>query len=294
MILHKCYNLKVPNYSLTCSLFQREAFSNMTSRVWVLILLTILWPASDTWIFPQTWKNVWVALVDTLHQDHICPSTAATENPVLTCLVGILLKPEEYPKGLKTPPGNPCSSVLYKRPLPPPKNPLALWQPWEKTLVTASSKPREFKTLCSSPAPFCVHFNHNPHYRKTQYTIMKQYKEQFQAAKWCKHISHIAMASNTDGRPHKLSKGIFSICGDQAWAGIPSHLLRGPCTLRRLMLFTPNKTQMNNWQKKTIRPSKKGASTIWMKIAIPKSSIGHTQKELQYPFFYLGYLQQKL
>ncbi|RMB92628.1 hypothetical protein DUI87_30937 [Hirundo rustica rustica] len=58
------------------------------------------------------------------------------------------------------------------------------------------------------------------------------------------------MASTTDRKPLALPKGVFLICGDRAWAGIPPHLVGRPCTFGRLGLFSPNKTTLMNWQRK--------------------------------------------
>ncbi|RMC09789.1 hypothetical protein DUI87_09651 [Hirundo rustica rustica] len=58
------------------------------------------------------------------------------------------------------------------------------------------------------------------------------------------------MASTTDRKPLALPKGVFLICGDRAWAGIPPYLVGGPCTFGRLGLFSPNKTTLMNWQRK--------------------------------------------
>lgn len=65
------------------------------------------------------------------------------------------------------------------------------------------------------------------------------------------------MASTLSQTPKQLPKGVFLLCGNRAWAGIPPHLLGGPCTLRRLTLFTPNMTQINNWRNKTQLAHKK-------------------------------------
>ncbi|RMB93600.1 hypothetical protein DUI87_30299 [Hirundo rustica rustica] len=58
------------------------------------------------------------------------------------------------------------------------------------------------------------------------------------------------MATTHDESPLALPKGVFLICGDRAWAGIPSRLIGGPCTFGWLGLFSPNKTTLMDWQKK--------------------------------------------
>lgn len=56
--------------------------------------------------------------------------------------------------------------------------------------------------------------------------------------------------SESTRNPRVLPKGVFFICGDRAWAGIPLWLWGGPCTLGRLTNLTPNITLMKDWQKK--------------------------------------------
>ncbi|RMB97122.1 hypothetical protein DUI87_26406 [Hirundo rustica rustica] len=58
------------------------------------------------------------------------------------------------------------------------------------------------------------------------------------------------MATTLEADPLALPKGVFLICGDRAWAGIPPHLIGGPCTFGLLCLFTPNKTTIMDWRNK--------------------------------------------
>ncbi|XP_063275593.1 uncharacterized protein LOC134562062 isoform X1 [Prinia subflava] len=55
--------------------------------------------------------------------------------------------------------------------------------------------------------------------------------------------------------PKGYLRELFLICGDQAWAGIPSCLSGGPCTLGKVGLFTPNKTQIMGWKEKQKKQS---------------------------------------
>ncbi|KAF4804515.1 hypothetical protein TURU_007128 [Turdus rufiventris] len=67
----------------------------------VVFLLTLnSLPAA--WIVPQPHQNVWVTLAQTLQQENICLSTAAAENPMSTCLVGVPLKAGEYSASFAT------------------------------------------------------------------------------------------------------------------------------------------------------------------------------------------------
>lgn len=53
-------------------------------------------------------------------------------------------------------------------------------------------------------------------------------------------------------RPLSLPRGLFFICGDRAWTGIPSCLMGGPCTFGQLSLLMPNMTQIRNWKAKNV------------------------------------------
>ncbi|RMC02454.1 hypothetical protein DUI87_20847 [Hirundo rustica rustica] len=56
-----------------------------------VVILLLLNSLATAWIIPQPCQNVWVTLAQTLPQENICLSTASTENPMSTCLVGIPL-----------------------------------------------------------------------------------------------------------------------------------------------------------------------------------------------------------
>lgn len=57
---------------------------------------------------------------------------------------------------------------------------------------------------------------------------------------WCNYTNLTLSVSNLDSR--WLPKGVFFICGDRAWTGIPSCLQEGPCSLGWLAALTPNTT----------------------------------------------------
>ncbi|RMC22177.1 hypothetical protein DUI87_03050 [Hirundo rustica rustica] len=67
---------------------------------------------------------------------------------------------------------------------------------------------------------------------------------------WCEETVEVVRPTIFDNKPWSLPKGVFLICGDRAWAGIPPRHLGGPCTLGKLGLFSPNKTTLANWQRK--------------------------------------------
>ncbi|RMC21521.1 hypothetical protein DUI87_02387 [Hirundo rustica rustica] len=67
-----------------------------------VVILLLLNSLATAWIIPQPCQNVWVTLAQTLPQENICLSTASTENPMSTCLVGIPLQAGEFTAGLDT------------------------------------------------------------------------------------------------------------------------------------------------------------------------------------------------
>ncbi|XP_036259628.1 uncharacterized protein LOC118699638 [Molothrus ater] len=77
---------------------------------------------------------------------------------------------------------------------------------------------------------------------------MRQFKDEYAAGLWCDSVFHIYSPSTYAGQPLSLPRGIFFICGDRAWAAIPSRLVGGPCTIGRLTLLTPNNMQIQDWK----------------------------------------------
>lgn len=121
-------------------------------------------------------------------------------------------------------------------------SPCDTWDVWAKTLKDASKEPQELDLLGSSKAPYCIHlFYKGIGKQNVTNPVRKAYKSE----ECCNHITKTFSAS-TD-KPKVLQWGLFLICGDRAWAGLPSHLQGGPCMLGRLSLLAPNKTQILNW-----------------------------------------------
>ena len=58
------------------------------------------------------------------------------------------------------------------------------------------------------------------------------------ATAWCNYTA--LNASRSSVAPLTLPPGVFLICGDRAWGGVPSKLNGGPCSLKHLTLLTPN------------------------------------------------------
>lgn len=136
-----------------------------------------------------------------------------------------------------------------------------LWWKWVYDLPYADTEPQEFELLGSTKAIYCVQFNYEPSSRRDLYEDVKQHKFEFQAKQWCQYVTQVGAPSTDDSYARKLDKGMFLICGDRAYPGIPSRLLGGPYTLGRLSLTSPNMTQIPIRQSKNIaKLSKRSAS----------------------------------
>ncbi|XP_048151952.1 uncharacterized protein LOC125322343 [Corvus hawaiiensis] len=245
----------------------------------VIILQLLPWPVS-LWIVPQPAANVWSVLARTMGQDHICLSTAAAQNPMATCLVGIPLEREEFTSLLEKlkaaqalttpaskatvakPPVNlHCPRVPYRR-RPPfswhrrgkrnTDNPLEKWLP---QLSRTSSEPQELDLLGSYPAHYCVQFQFGLSPDREAFKNIAPNRRDYGADKWCLAVSGVTTDNPHRSHPKGLPQGLFLICGDRAWAGIPSRLLGGPCTIGRLTLLTPNQTLVHDWERKRNRTS---------------------------------------
>ncbi|XP_058716083.1 uncharacterized protein LOC131590192 [Poecile atricapillus] len=208
----------------------------MSLIIWMLLKTS----AVDAWLVAQPQENVWITLAKTLQQDHMCLSMGSATNPLSSCLVGIPLKPHEYPFTGKEP------------------NPVDTWDEWTKILPHAPEEPQELELLGSSKAAYCINFNYHPvanawpaskyqkaiKSRKNVTPNSKIYSQ----SKWCNYTG--STRSTSSHYPRVLPRGVFLICGDRVWAGIPSRLRGGPCTLGQLTILTPNSTLINDWLKK--------------------------------------------
>ncbi|XP_064285402.1 uncharacterized protein LOC135305595 [Passer domesticus] len=208
----------------------------------VLILWTIF-PATSPWIVPQPKKNVWRTLADALGQDHLCLTTTSAADPLSTCLVGIPVSLAGLPEPLHTSLTHFDNKIQRTRG----SSPNASWRRFLAELNISKSEPQEFKLLGSSAADLCFQFLPfpEPGAEKSAYQPGLEYK----AENWCNSVVEISMSITPWRQPRSIPKGFFMICGDRAWAGIPSSFVGGPCTFGRMSLFSPNKTQISNWQR---------------------------------------------
>lgn len=119
---------------------------------------------------------------------------------------------------------------------------------WVDSLKDAVEEPQELELLGSSRAQICMNWD----YRLivgTSYGHLKIIKLNDKIYTFQNRCNKTAIKSSPSTQhPKKLPTGVFLLYGNRAWAGIPSRLLGGPCTLDQLSLLAPNKTQIRNWQ----------------------------------------------
>nr|XP_041569884.1 uncharacterized protein LOC121469240 [Taeniopygia guttata] len=223
---------------------------NLRMNLILIIFAVTIYRPLEAWIIPQPPTNVWVTLAKALNQDHLCLSTSSAANPFLSCLVGIPYPldhlPFNFPNTVPTPRNRSTKfqSVQLKVPHE--------WRVWYQSLPVLNEEPQAISLLGSALAYTCVQFfittESHPIVKSRSYFEIKQTMKEYTTREWCLKVIQIDASTNYDEQPRKLPKGTFFLCGNRAWAGIPSRLLGGPCTFGQLTLFTPNKTQIAHWQ----------------------------------------------
>ncbi|XP_032926106.1 uncharacterized protein LOC117001738 [Catharus ustulatus] len=197
----------------------------------------------DIWAPAQPKENIWVTLANRTGQEAICLSLSSAGNPFSTCLVGLPLDNLPCPTGTV-----PLCQANESR---------SYADQWDLVVPhfsRAAQEPEELEILGTVRADFCVRFNWTSVHRRYRTgqslsvnanPILKVYQN---ASMWCNYTSpNISKSSNM---PIRLPQGIFLICGDRAWPGVPSKLEGGPCTLGRLTLLSPNTSMIIQQYKK--------------------------------------------
>ncbi|XP_063268743.1 uncharacterized protein LOC134558620 [Prinia subflava] len=213
-----------------------------------ILLLTSLLAMNQAWIVPQPRTNVWALLAKSLGQDHICLNEASASDPMSTCLVGIPFQKHELPERL----------LYYAHRISkvaPRGNAFITWRNFFFHLQNLKEEPQELELLGSAKAPYCIYFSNSANALDPKTKHVVQSNALYRPRSWCRGITQGILPPQIYSHPKKLPKGVFMICGDRAWAGIPSHLSGGPCTLGKVGLFTPNKTQIMGWKEKQQKQS---------------------------------------
>lgn len=126
-----------------------------------------------------------------------------------------------------------------------------------KILPHAPQEPQELDLLGSAKTTFCIHFFYKQSSQPPSDTTQAQSiirknvtpnKKEYNEANCCNYTSHIL--SESSPYPKVLLRGVFPICGDRVWVGIPLRLQGGPCSLGQLTTLTPKVTLIKDWKQK--------------------------------------------
>ncbi|XP_063250546.1 syncytin-A-like [Prinia subflava] len=190
----------------------------------MLYLLALLAFCSTAWPINQPKTNVWITLANATKQDTLCLATASPENPFSTCLVGLPLDGWPIPEITK--------SIVQS------SNPVDTWDQWTPYLPITPLEPQELELLGSVKMDFCVNFDYTGKNQSKAWDVSPYHPAYKNQTSWCNYTS--GSPSKSSNAPLWLPSGMFLICGDRAWAAIPSHIKGGPCSLGRLTVLTPN------------------------------------------------------
>lgn len=117
------------------------------------------------------------------------------------------------------------------------------WDRWMQKLPVAIQEPQELNLKGSAGASFCF----NSHYSKPEHQFpVSPFNRVYKTQSWCHNMA--LSVSNSISHSKVLPEGLFLICGDWAWNGIPPFLTGGPCTLGHLTTRTPDRAQLLKWQ----------------------------------------------
>ncbi|KAL9821810.1 uncharacterized protein GJ701_016764 [Geothlypis trichas] len=193
-------------------------------------------------LIPPTGNNIWTSLARSLGQDHICLHAESATDPLSSCLVGIPVSPQDYP-----PPLSFLTQIKDQN-----QDATEAWRKPINLLPFSPEEPLKFELLGSAKAPQCFRFSVPYSLVKSlrsndpQWTLVEGGSEH----QWCAETISARGPTTPDLRPRQLPQGFYLICGNQAWNGIPSHLLGGPCTIGHVSLFTPSTPKIENWPTK--------------------------------------------
>ncbi|XP_023787304.1 uncharacterized protein LOC111932445 [Cyanistes caeruleus] len=249
-------------------------------------------------------QNMWVTWANQTGQDNFCLSMATPSDPFRTCLVGAPLDDslsatmfKNWTKNWKTPKEanktlceipsgkfriNICDKGLIQA------NPIGAQNWYIATgLNVTGSEPQELRLLGSTLSNYCLNFVNrarNNHVKKShgpngtnvspQNLLYLQNNDTY-----CGNWSRKVNSSNT---PLQLPPGVFLICGDRAWQGLPANTYGGPCYFGKLTLFAPTIQQLLRANRTRLRkrrsvfqlgPECKDQVELWEQPTVIVSSI---------------------
>lgn len=195
--------------------------------------------------FPR--HNMWITLAQKLNRTDFCISLSRPDSPFYTCLIGVPLNNSEAFLLTSTITGqikkSKCNNSI--------RTCLTEYDMWDDSLPYGT-KPDELEILGTLHAEACLYINSSKYpCNEGSHTwcnltfstnISPQSTQWNNGSFWCKNITRDSMnpAPGTTF-PRLLPPGIFLICGDRAFNGIPQRPIGGPCTFGRLTIALPTK-----------------------------------------------------
>ncbi|KAJ7422960.1 hypothetical protein BTVI_11758 [Pitangus sulphuratus] len=153
--------------------------------------------------------NVWVRLADAMKSDKLCLTNHNIDDPLKPHVIAL--------------PNGPNVQSLFN-------------DYYFKSKI--NSEPQELKILGSVKTKLC--FNFYKFTEKVKHILTPDSPFYRNTSLWCENPSfRTDMKSHYFIEPKGLPQGIFLVCGDRAWVGIPSLPLGGPCTIGKLVLLDP-------------------------------------------------------
>ncbi|KAM9585559.1 uncharacterized protein ACIBXB_008100 [Morphnus guianensis] len=201
---------------------------------WWFVVSTFCQGVGAFWVPSLPKTNIWLTIANLTNQSStLCLAMANPDNSFSTCLVGVPLDNEAWP----SPMGLPLQVTMGT-------GKVDNWDQIMPWLPGAIVEPQELELLGSVKMDYCVMFNYSSNHIKKGQIVNATLLAYRNASGWCNYTS--PKHSKSSNTPIQLPPGVFLICGDRAWPGIPSRLQGGPCSLGRLTVLLPNNTQI--WQ----------------------------------------------
>ncbi|XP_064372476.1 uncharacterized protein LOC135329097 [Dromaius novaehollandiae] len=201
-------------------------------------------------------NNLWLTWANRTGNKQFCLTLAGAGQPFKTCLIGVPLNltvdlPKLREHCTNTSNISNCLNML---------NASLPWDPQELDLL-GSVAPINYTAVA------CVHFGNNQQginvYRNLNWTGWTNVSSStlgfdYTAKSYCN--GSLGAETKGGGLTHwvnemarALPDGMFLICGDRAWPGIPRCAVGGPCYLGSLTIFAPNLTAVITMANQTSR-----------------------------------------
>lgn len=210
-----------------------------------ILCLTNTTKAWETLKHIEDRKNLWVTWAEKTNQSSLCLSMATPSDPFRTCLLGVPINMSLLNNSTITldPLVISCGSLSN---LNPPRcnkenitfNASSPFMKCNSSMCTTTREIQEFNLLGSAPSDRC--FNFSEHGNQDDPINVTSYRP-YNITAYCQNITEVTTVTSRAGR---LPEGMFLICGDRAWQGIPRSPQGGPCYIGRLTLFTPSITNI--------------------------------------------------